>query len=373
MIADLLMKVARDLQPPDQEYRPRPSGYGRCIRAAVYHALGYPAAPWAGRFVILLEDSGFSEDMTIDWINRTAYKVHSQQMEVVLGTTAGGDPIKGHIDGIIEDLLGYEFVFDHKGLNCYSFERMEAALMDGEWDETAVKYLYQGVGYLNSEIIKQAGIDAFMLLVKNKNTSAYLEILTRYDAGADTLTITHALSTRISEKSEDGIYGQIDAAKGMTLPNVFGNFMGYFNAIEYWTSRKTLPPRPYEMSSWQCSYCRFQAECWKGYEAEVEAMQEGVEMPAEIEPLAQEYRTLTDTESACRKRKKELKAELLKEMGARKIQKCKSASGLSMALSVEGRSTVDPDLIPAEVRSRASKRTEWQEVQVRAPRKGKGE
>jgi len=369
MIADLLMKVAKQGQPQDDEYRPRPSGWGRCIRASVYHALGYPPAPWSGRFVILLEDSSFGEDLTIDWINRTAYKVHSQQLRVEIGETAGGAPIGGSIDGIIEDILGGEILFDHKAINSYAFERIEGSLEAGVWDETVVKYVHQGVAYLKG-IGRLSDINRFMLLCKNKNTSAYLEILGKYDHEKDDFIVLHALSTRISEKSDEGIIGQIDGAKEMILPGVFKSFMDYFNHVEEYVGRKELPQRPYSMDSWQCGYCRWQGECWKEYEKEVEAMVEGAEMPEEIEKEAEEYRALTNTAKMCEDRKKELKSILLNVLTAENIKKCKSSkTGISVSLSVRSRDSLDADLIPAAIREKATKTSTWQQIDVRRGKK----
>ena len=271
MIADLIHRVARDSQPAPQPYRPRPSGWGRCIRASVYHSLKYPQKMLSGRFVVLLEDSSFTEDMTIDWINKTAFKVHSQQMEVVVGKTTNAEIIKGSIDGVIESLTGEEYLFDHKGINHFTFEKIENSFQAGLWDDAVVKYVMQGVAYLIG-MAKLSKINHFLLLMKNKNTSAYMEMLGQYDSYTDVFTIKHALSTRIVADVDEGIVGLMPAAENMQMMAVRSNFFGYFNSVEKYILQKTLPPRPYEMTDWHCSYCPWQGTYWEGYEAEFAAM-----------------------------------------------------------------------------------------------------
>jgi hypothetical protein len=371
LIADLIHKVARESQPPMQEYRPRPSGWGRCFRASTYHALGYEPKLFPGRFVILLEDSSFAEDMTIDWINRTAFKVHSQQLRVNVGTTRGGEEITGSIDGILEDLLGNEYLFEHKGINHFAFERLEASLQDGIWDENLIKYVHQGCVYLVG-LGKLSSINRVVFLVKNKNTSAYLEVVGTYDERADAFVIDSALSTRVSEDVESGIRGDLRSGlEPMVLTGVVTGFIAYFDKVEEYALAKTLPPRPYEINDWHCGYCQFQGHCWDGFDKEIAAMSEGVEFPAELRETLLSFIQWRDIEKEAEGKKDEARSILANELQAQGIRKAKTADGISVSLSVVEKTGIDKELIPPAILKAAEKKSQYLKVDVRRPRSAK--
>lgn len=370
MIADLLHKVARDMQPPPQDYRPRPSGFGRCIRASTYHALGYEPKLFPGRFVMLLEDSSFAEDLTIDWINRTAFKVHSQQLEVIVGATRGGQEIKGSIDGILEDLMGNEYLLEHKAINHFAFERLEASLQDGIWDENMMKWANQGCIYLVG-LGKLSSINRVVFLIKNKNTSAYLEIVGTYNERLDTFVIDSALSTRVSEDNETGIRGDLRGGlESMTLPKVVMGFLSYFDKVEEYTLAKTLPARPYELGDFHCSYCNFQGHCWDCYDEEIRKMSEGVEFPDDLRETLLKFIQWRDAEKDAERMKDEARSILANELQAQGIRKAKTKEGISVSLSVVEKVGLDKDLIPPAILKAAEKKTSYLKVDVRAPRKG---
>ena len=373
MIADLIHKVAREMQPPMQDYRPRPSGWGRCIRASVYHALGYPGKLFPGRFVMLLEDSSFAEDMTIDWIQRTAYKVHSSQLQLTMGKTAGGVEITGSIDGILEDVLGQEYLVEHKAVNHFAFERLEASLQDGLWDENLVKWTHQGCMYLRG-LDKLSTINRAVFLVKNKNTSAYLEVVGTYNASTDAFTIDSALSTRVIEDTETGIRGDLRGGlEPMRLQNVAAGFLGYFNRVEEFVSRKELPRRPYESSDWHCNYCQWQGTCWEGFEAEINKMQEGVEFPDDMREALLQFIQWREVEKNAGEAKDGCRSILVNELQAREIKKCKTKDGISVTISVLNKIVLDKELIPTAILKAVEKNISYLKMEVRTPRKGKTE
>ncbi len=371
MIADLIHKVAREMQPPMQDYRPRPSGWGRCIRASVYHAFNYPAKLFPGRFVMLLEDSGFAEDMTIDWIQRTAYQVHSTQLQLLMGTTAGGVEITGSIDGILEDVLGAEFLLEHKAINHFAFERLEASLQDGLWDENLVKWVHQGCMYLIG-LGKLSTINRVVFLVKNKNTSAYLEVVGTYVAATDAFRIDSALSTRVIEDTETGIRGDLRGGlEPMTLMNVAAGFLGYFNEVEDYVSHKELPRRPFELGDWHCGYCQWQGTCWEGFEDELKKMLEGVEFPEDLRETLLRFIQWREMAKNAEEAKDGYRSILVNELQAREIKKCKTADGISVTMRIEKRETVDKELVPPAILKAAMKESSSLKLDVRKPKEKK--
>ena len=124
MLADVLLKVA-GTEKREQEYRPRPSSAGpeRCLRQQVYKARGQKGGPMGDRFVVVLDDSSWHEELTADWIRKTTFRLHSQQMEIICGEAPHMGqivPVLGHIDGIITDVTGVDRLWEHKAINYFT-------------------------------------------------------------------------------------------------------------------------------------------------------------------------------------------------------------------------------------------------------------
>ena len=99
MLADLIPKLAQLTREKDQGYRRRPSSSGpeRCERSMVYHGLGVDPEPFPGRTLLIFDDGNWHEELTLDWLRQSAYKIHHEQMTVE--TPCG----TGHIDALISD------------------------------------------------------------------------------------------------------------------------------------------------------------------------------------------------------------------------------------------------------------------------------
>lgn len=89
MLADVLVKIAGMEAPPEAPYRPRPSSSGpdRCLRQLVYKARGFVGKPIGDRFIMVLDDSSWHEELTADWIRKSAFQLLDQQLAVSCGTT----------------------------------------------------------------------------------------------------------------------------------------------------------------------------------------------------------------------------------------------------------------------------------------------
>ena len=103
MLVELLHKVAQmedeDREPVDYYPRPSMAGPDRCIRQMVYLARGEEKEKALdGRVLHIFNDGHWHEELTIEWIQKTAFTLHSQQMRIRVSMQ--GLTIGGSIDGI---------------------------------------------------------------------------------------------------------------------------------------------------------------------------------------------------------------------------------------------------------------------------------
>ncbi len=86
MIAEVILKVA-GFEKEDYPYRPRPSCAGpeRCLRSLCYWAQGYKRKKPSDRFYAVMDDSSWHEELTLDFLRKSSFKVHSEQMVVECG------------------------------------------------------------------------------------------------------------------------------------------------------------------------------------------------------------------------------------------------------------------------------------------------
>mgnify|MGYP001604613161 CR=1 FL=1 len=306
MLAEILHKIA-GMEKDDlfQPYRPRPSlaGPKRCIRQLVYLASNTPKDRDIGdRFIHVLNDSSWHEELTADWIRKSAYKFHSEQMKIDCGYG-----LKGSIDGLITDMLGNEYLYEHKALNHFTFQRYEKGELPLDYFTQCALYLC-GLYKINPAITKA------ILLVKNKNTSAFLEFRLEYDNAGDILALTDFIT---SEKKET-------SCKRQEFAVVCRNAAEKFSLVKKHAEEKTLPNRPFEYGTqFPCGYCGWEKTCWAGYEAEHEAKIEDVELAGEVINLARYYCETNMHIKEMEKEKEKLKTQLqmaLKGANAKSIK-----------------------------------------------------
>ncbi len=235
MLADVILKVAGMEQGFwDEAYRPRPSAAGRCIRALVYKRMGLTPEPWPDRFAVIFDDGNWHEELTVQWLQKSAFTIHSQQLKVHIGTVAGQE-VTGEIDGVVEDPVGWQAMWEHKAINHFTFQRYLKRIEDGLGLDLADPYFAQIQLYLHSTEMREAEIDTAVLLIKNKNTGQYCEFIVEYDKGA-------AINALVK-----------------------------LETVERCARLELVPDRPYNRNvDWQCSYCRYARRCWEGYDGERE-------------------------------------------------------------------------------------------------------
>jgi len=261
MLAEILHKIAAEGQSTRDPYRKRPSlaGPERCIRSLVYHARGELQRPLPGRAVFVFDDSSWHAELTKDWIRKTAYRLHSEEMEVE--TPVG----KGRIDGILTDLLSQDILWEHKAINHFSFDR----IWKGQWP---LDYLTQKALYLNGVQRVNPDISRGLLLVKNKNTAQYLEILSVYDGPHDTLTVLEMV--RSDGQRTD---------KSIQIENICTEAVKKFAQVEAHRVGNTLPDRPFPAGTeYPCGYCAWADTCWEGYEDEFDLLAQDVQLDQEL-------------------------------------------------------------------------------------------
>lgn len=330
MIADIIVKAAGMEAEEQGVYYPRPSAAGsdRCLRQLVYWASGTAQdRRTSDRMVLVLDDSSIHETLTEDWLNKTAFQLHSQQMgvncavlpfipppkefdrnalRVELNKTGGNvsraflgwllafgwkycpicrdavplNTIHGHIDGVVTDLTLNDYHYEHKALNHFTFEK----LWNGSWP---TGYITQCALYnkgiqenLNPEITRT------VLLVKNKNTAAYLEYILQYDFLKDRVVVLE-----MSRSSGERICND-DFSPIFKIENVCANAVERFRVVEGYVEDGTLPDRQYTLSDWQCNYCYWggsEGTCWQGYEADHNALSTNVVLAERVEELCAQY------------------------------------------------------------------------------------
>jgi hypothetical protein len=239
-----------------------------------------------GRAILIMDDSSWHEELTADWIRKTNYTLHSQQMHVNIPmvdmgwleertcqTPINGKPcghvipqgcIGAHIDGMLQEPMMDEWGYEHKALNHFTFKSL--------WEEGnyPIDYFTQSTLYYHGTLRVQA-LKGWMLLIKNKNTAQYLEFLMNYEPKEDKLTVFH-------KRDSTGDFEDIN----FVLEHVVERASDKFNKVHELQLAKTLPSRQYNLNDWQCDYCRWGGKCWEGYEAEFKALKESVRFEDDV-------------------------------------------------------------------------------------------
>ncbi|GJL61742.1 MAG: hypothetical protein NPIRA04_03960 [Nitrospirales bacterium] len=365
MLAEIIPGIANFNWQPSR-YRPRPSSSGptQCSRKLTYKALGYPERKPGDRFAVVLDDSSWHEELTCQWIEQSTFKLHSQQMPITIpkalpwlidterpftcnmcGETVQPGSLHGHIDGICTDLFFEDYLFEHKAINHFTFETYRK----GAWP---VDHLTQCVLYFEGLHDVQPDLNKAILLIKNKNTSGYLEYVIQYDFHAKILTILEVTAS-------DGTIIEL----GNPLPtfvNLLQDALDQFATIEHHRQAGTLPPREYEPQEWQCEYCPFFEPCWKSVKLNTE---QSLKLTKDSEKLAFELHARTEERKRVEKEEDKLKRAfrlLLKNHGVQRA----TGPTITVRLKEGQRTAVNQDLIPPETLAAARTTTTIEKLQV---------
>lgn len=334
MLADILLKVAamEAREKPDGEWYPRASlaGPDRCIRQQVYwHGKTPKDKEVNDRIWHIFDDGQWQEELMIQWIEKSGFQIHSRQMEVV---GWDGEPkILCHVDGVITDMLGVDRLLECKGLNHFTFQSF--------WDQKAYPLDYFTQCALGSRGIQQINPAAveIVLLIKNKNTSGYIEYLMHYDSPNDTLTVK-----RLQRHT-----GEI-ADVSLTITNICADAAAKFHNIQAHVTAGTIPDRPFEPGDWHCDYCSWATTCWHGFVGELSSLAEKVELEPEVEDMLRYYNQL-GAELKEQEEEKDKIRDQIKELLIAKGAKRGKAGNYTASLIRTEKSSVKWDDVPLQI------------------------
>ena len=339
MLPDVVLKFSGMNEKSEHYIRARSllSPLEMCLLPLFSRARGHKAKKMSDRYFAFMDDGFLHEELTADWIRKSAFQLHSQQLVLNCGTTTHlgqAFDVVGSIDGIITDLLGVDRLWEHKAINHFGFERY----LKGDYP---MDYLTQCCLYLVGLQKVNPQIREAILLIKNKNTSAYLEFLLDYNSADDILVVKHLMGS-------DGTFR--DGEDVAVFTNLYRDAFDRFAQVEKHRVLQALPDRQFERSDWQCDYCPYSEPCYENYQQE---FTEFVALDAEAAAQAAEYVEINDIQATLKKRqdviKKSLKGWLNSANACRAI-----ADGYSVNLAFQKRTTVDNKLIPPEILKKAS-------------------
>ena len=352
MFADIVNQMAKESQAEEKgSYFARPSlaGPERCIRALTYNAMRVPAAPYPGRAILTFDDSSWHEELTKDWFRQSIYKVHSEQMTIdipaqhinrtghwckLCAKDIKAEVLHGHLDFIVQGPLGKEWLVEHKAINHFSFERLKEK-------ELPLDYLAQAALYSLGLQLIQPSLTAMLLLIKNKNTSQYLEFECEYQKEKDSLRIHRRIASFGDAPAKANLLEQ-------EIPDIVMATFTKFRDIENFASERYLPLRPYPPNTeYPCGYCNWAMPCWDEYVKEINALETDVSLSEELETTARYYKELGAQESEIKKERDQLK-EILKEALLDRGARTGKVGNYTVTLSAFTRQEIDKALVPPE-------------------------
>ena len=336
-------------------YRHRVSQASDCVRNLVMGIRGVPADARSGRMEVLLDDSTTHEDLTFRWLDKTKFPVGDRQRALTIAAVPTTKPIKkykcdtcgamipsneihGHIDGTCV-VDGEKFLLEHKAINHFRFEQL------GEQEKQPEDYVQQCCSYLVGLQNQGEKINRAILLIKNKNTSAYKQFGITYDRKEDTAQVI-ALWT-----------GEAVYYRGV-VKELIAKHIIIQRAID--DPKSPLPERPYAYDSLPCSWCRRKDKCWESYPEEIEKRKDLALDPNS--DLAKDIRTLVEARAVSRKA--EEVAKDIRQKVAVGLAKLGIKSGdvwfddgvaVNFGINAMRRSFLDRSLIPPDIAAEATR------------------
>jgi len=356
-------------------YRPRPSMAGpeRCLRQLVYKGLHVEGTPFGTRLAMVLEDGGAHEQVSINVLQHTLFRIHSEQRPINLDQALpwrsqcpsytcsvcppiNGRPrlipattLHGHLDYLGQDLFGQDHLGEHKGVVSHIFKRY--------WEDAKepLDYFTQVVFYFRGLHEEGIPITDGGLLIKNKDTSAYLEFELHYDYDLDRLSIpvlTYApgLDQRNINKTYDGLYTQA---------------IEKFRLADQHITARTLPARLEDDDDIRCLYCPYQEPCWEGYTPT--ALTDELLLPEPLIPIATELITLEEELTLKKHRQEELKTTLIKELTVLHAHHA-VAPNLDVTMTQGSQERIDQDRLPTSLKKAYSKTIPTLKLTVKRPK-----
>lgn len=373
MLADIIHPIAamEHADEGDKPYYPRPSiaGPERCLRQLVYWAKGEDKKSLRGRAIAVFNDGVWHEELTADWIRKSVFRVHSEQMPITIAGVLSWMPegtwhcsvcekdisyrdIHGHLDFLIEDILGIDRLVEHKGYAHFTAE----ALWKGDipYDNLTQKAIY-----LRGVQQTQPDCKEGLLLIKNKNTSGFLEFRSLYEARIDTLTVIERVN-HLGEKKDIGL----------VIPDITESAFARFAEVEKHRADDTPPERQYHFGTWRCDYCRYNTQCYQGFEQEHEKLATDVALDDEISDLLRYAREVALHEGSAKKEREELKEKIKGFLTERGIRSGRTEDYV-VEWTVNMQKKFDKELLPPGMYMAAQKDTPVEKLTIRKIKKEK--
>jgi hypothetical protein len=349
MLADILHKVGADDMAERKEYKyyPRPSSAGqeKCIRQLVYFGLDTPKKSLAGRAVFIFDDSTWHEELTANWIRQSAFSLHSEQMKVDCGSMFNIH-LRGSIDGIVTDLLGKDYLWEHKALNHFTFQRFWGGELPMDYFAQCGLYL-RGLQAWNPDLKKG------VLLIKNKNTSAYIEFIIQYDMKDDCFHVINKINS---------IGESVDI--GLSLDSFTKNIFWKFAQVQMYIDKKRYPKRQYHWTDWQCEYCPYTETCWASYKEDFQDMNDSFELPVDIVDLVKEYKQLSSEKGEIEKQHKGIGEKIKSGMRNNNARRGFS-NDIVCELKMQARNGIDKKLLTKTEIEKATRQTTFERLYIK--------
>jgi hypothetical protein len=367
MLADILHKIAAMESDEDKPYFPRPSlaGPERCIRQMVYWGLGLPKEPLSGRAIMIFDDSSWHEELTADWIRKTAFHLHSEQMHVNIPTNLSFLPkrtckaiinghecgklipirnLAAHVDGILTDINQVDYLWEHKGINHFTFQKYWGG-------ELPLDYITQCCLYLKGLSLLNPNLNTANLLLKNKNTSQYLEFMIRYQGDS---ALIYERTNSLGEK----------IVMDVVIEHITEDAIKKFANVQDYINQKKLPKRQYDIDHWRCSYCQYNKTCWEDYEKEFKELKTDTMLPDEVADMVRYKREVSAHRLEMEKEEKELTEKIKATMKEAGVRQGKAGEYLC-TLSLVTRKSIDQSLLPKKIREEATKVSQYEKLNIR--------
>lgn len=360
----ILPEMAREEKAKEDEhfiYRPRVSNSGSCPRALTYAAKGFEPRPHSGRMALLFEDGNVHEEVTINWLKKTDYRVSYNQLGLDIAEIPGApegewhcefckrdiplSTLHGHIDGLIlTDEVS--LLFEHKGLGQFAFDNLN--------NEAPVGYIGQCCCYIHGLCNMGMDVTEAVLIVKNKNTSEYRQVNVSYDSETDQ-AVAYNTWSGVTTYHYDVIKSVVDL---------------HSTVEEFRFKEGDLPDRPYEASDWHCKFCRFKDTCWDEYPEEYQAYAEEEEISEEDElyQLVDKLDLVKAEERVLKAQAKDLRSQVFSRLSELEVKSGKCGN-VKFFLKSFNKKSVDNSLIPESVLEKATK---FQQIQTLTTKRLKG-
>ena len=342
----------------------------RCTRQMVYNRLGFTPSEMAGRSYFIFDDSSWHEELTKDWIRKSPFKIHSEQLHVNInlnldylitrkchcGEIIPEDHVAGHMDGILQDVQGGEYLWEHKAISHFVWQSYRNK-NEIPWDYIAQCCVY-AKGLREQYKLEMNGI---VLTMKNKNSSQYLDYEMVYNNTTDTV---YFLKMTFSDKPDEPYY----FPEGYCYENITGQIAFKFQMVEDCAQKKIIPKREYTMDDWQCQLCRFQKPCYEKYLQEFQELSVDFVVPEDAvigyidwKIFIEKYKITKDTESRLKKENEADKKTLTAYLESNEARTARLPSG-----DIVERNMVHRDAYSVES-------IDYETLKIKEPKKQKGE